>query len=359
MASAYCENTYYPTPSPTVSRQSSAPASESSMMIETSMPATYNNEQLGAVAYGLSGNNTPETLSLTDHTGIGDAASDTVFARMSALISQQNKWRFTSAGRLAFRMHVKIRKCLETETGCYILVFGVGEDMVDRIDEAFIHYGIRQDVRFTYEFDVEGLIIKCMIGIPHARVSRSFISKVTKEIEAIPGHSEFSYRHTGDGEFKVLGKRSKQGDEGIAPAGTRDDETSWPSFVVEVGDSQTLHKLHQDASWWLIHSKGLTRMVILIKLNKAPLNLRLEQWQMVDDKTKPGTRSRPAKVPGLVLYWEIDAAGKVTHHKKHPNLIISYRTIFDADHNDATDIVISKEYMKPWALHVFKGIKTR
>lgn len=350
-------NTYYPTPSPSVSRQSSAPAS--SMGLESGMPPpSQNNSVSSAAPYSPSPSNSQESDSTHDNTIMAVTSSETVFAKIAALISQANQWKFTSPGRLAFRMRVKMRKCLEADTGCYVLVQGAGASMVDSIHEAFVQYGIREEVRFTYEFDIEGLIIKCMVGIPHARVSRSFISKVTKMIDAIPGHSEFSYRHTGDGEFKVLGKRSKQADEGIAPAGTRDDETAWPSIVVEVGDSQTLAKLHQDAAWWLINSKGLTRMVILIKLSKAPLNLRLEQWQMIKDERKPGSRSRPAKIPGRVLYWEIDAAGKVTHHKEHPHLIIPYRTIFDVDHDDATDIVITKEYMKPWALHIFKGIKT-
>ena len=59
---------------------------------------------------------------------------------------------------------------------------------MESIDEAFTSYGIRHDVRFTYEHDLDSLIIKCMPGIPHARISRSFISKVTKIIDGIPGH---------------------------------------------------------------------------------------------------------------------------------------------------------------------------
>ncbi|PUU73772.1 hypothetical protein B9Z19DRAFT_1068723 [Tuber borchii] len=303
-------------------------------------------------------NNTPDAPRSSDNTEFSSHSSENIFEKMSELISEANRWKFTSPGRLAFRMNVKIRKCRETDTSCYVLVQGAGEGMVDRIEEAFMHYGIRSLVRFTYEYDVEALIIKCVIGVPHARISRSFIQKVTKEIDGIPGHSEFSYRHTGDGELRVLGKRSKQADEGIAPAGTRDAETAWPTLVIEVGDSQSLAGLHRDAEWWLVHSKGLTRMVILIKLTKppSPLNLHLEQWIMMKDESKTETRTRKPKKPGRALYWDINAAGKVTHHKKHPNLTIPYLTIFDVGHANATDIVISAAYMKQWALHVFKGL---
>ena len=80
---------------------------------------------------------------------------------------------------------------------------------------------------------------------------------------------------------------------------------------------------------------------------------------MIKNESQRATRSHQAKIPGLVLYWEIDAAGEVTHHKKHPNLVIPFRTLFDLDHANATNTAISKEYMKPWALHIFKELETR
>ena len=167
------------------------------------------------------------------------------------------------------------------------------------------------------------------------------------------------------------GDRSKEGDEGLAPSSTRDAKGSWPSFVVEVGYSQSLDSLHGAASWWLVHSSGQTRMVILIKITEGPLELHLEQWVMVDDKSQQHTRFHQPKVPGMVKYWNIDAEGVVTHHvksedlgapmedpdgKKPEDLIIPYRTIFDIDHENAMDIVISKASMKQWALHQFKGL---
>ena len=45
----------------------------------------------------------------------------------------------------------------------------------------------------------------------------------------------------------------------------------------------------------------------------------------------------------------------MTHLKGHPDLVIPYRTVFDVDHKHATDMIISKEDLKPWALHTFRG----
>ena len=166
------------------------------------------------------------------------------------------------------------------------------------------------------------------------------------------------------------GDRSKEGDEGLALSGTRKAKTGWPSFVVEVGYSQSLDSLRGAASWWLVHSGGQTRMVILIKITEWPLELHLEQWVKVDDESQRHTWFRQPKVPGMVKYWKIDAEGEVTHHvksedlgtsmedpdgKKPEDLIIPYRTIFDIDHENAMDIVISREGLKEWALHQYEG----
>jgi len=371
MADIYNATADYPTPSPSTSRQSSTPA-PTKMSATSSSNSTDHNPSAGALS-NLAIDH-PPAASNHCKSDIADTSTSTVFRNMSSHISKGNTWIFKSPSRLAYRMWTIIRKCVQSGSGCYILVEEVTAPMVEPIDEAFKNYGIRRDVRFTYEHDFNSLIIKCMSGIPHTRVSRSFISGVTSRIEGIPGHSEFSYHHTGNGRFNVVGKRSKEGDEGLAPAGTRDAETSWPSFVVEIGDSESLKSLRGDASWWLVNSCGQTRMVIIIKITKAPVELCLEQWVMVEDKSQRSTRSHQPKVPGRVNYWEIDAEGEVTHNKKSddfdspeedPNekksedLIIPYRMVFDIGHDNAMDIVISKAYMKQWALHQFKGLERR
>jgi len=79
---------------------------------------------------------------------------------MTAQIPEGNEWRFTSPGRLAFGMSVKMRncQCLAADTGCYVLLQGARASMLNRTDKAFVHYGIQGQVKFTYEYYLEGLI---------------------------------------------------------------------------------------------------------------------------------------------------------------------------------------------------------
>ncbi|PUU79768.1 hypothetical protein B9Z19DRAFT_1124747 [Tuber borchii] len=227
--------------------------------------------------------------------------------------------------------------------------------MINSIDDAFVGYGIRRQVRITIEPSLNCMIIKCT-GIPHERISWTFMTEITDKIREIPNHDKSSYYPAGCSRFCGSGGRGKEADGGLAPAGTRDSQDSWPSIVLEVGDSQRIRALHECAVWWLTESKGQTRMVILIKLTRDPLQLHLELWEMIPDPSKPSTQSREPKIPGFEKYFDIDAEGKITHHKDHPSLTIPYRTIFDVDHDDATDITLSHADMKSWALRLFTGL---
>jgi len=281
---------------------------------------------------------------------------NTISNNLALHVSSANQWKFWSPARLAFRVQAKLKKCIQSDTGCYIFVFGVPVNMVERIEDAFQHYGIRKQLRLTYERALESLLIKCTVGIPHESISWSFISEITQKICQLPEHDKYSYRHTGTATFSVGGERSKQADGGLSPSATRNGVTDWPSVLIEVGDSQRLKDLRKDASWWLDHSGGRTRMVFIIKLDKDAMSLRLECWQMIDDEREISTHSRKPKIPGFKEYWEIDAAGEVTHLEDHPDIVIPYLTVFDIDHVHGMPLIISKNDLKLWALYIFQGI---
>ncbi|KAG0134918.1 hypothetical protein HOY82DRAFT_480722 [Tuber indicum] len=270
-----------------------------------------------------------------------------------ALIQTENKLSFPGAAHLARRVAAKIRHCVDAGTGFYVAVSGVSEGMLDIIDNAFVNHGIRRQVRFIYESPIESLIIKCMPGSTHEIVSRRFMTKLHDKICAIPGHTEYSYDPVGSTRFSVSGKRSKEGDEGLKPADTRPHEEDWPSLMVEVGYSQTLLSLQECAHWWLTESRGQTRMVILIQVGKDPKSIRLERWECLPDLNWVSTRSRTYTKPSFLQYFDIDAAGTVSHEESHPDLVIPYNTVFDTPNPAGTDIVLSKAELSVWALHIF------
>ncbi|CUS08319.1 unnamed protein product [Tuber aestivum] len=116
----------------------------------------------------------------------------TAFTNLSSYIPPKNKVLFTTPSALARQMATRISRCLRLGTGCYIHVSGVTEAKLDEIDDAFQDLGIRNSVRFTYEHDLEAMVIRCMPSEVHERASRSFMIKLALKIAALPGHSEDS-----------------------------------------------------------------------------------------------------------------------------------------------------------------------
>ncbi|KAG0633358.1 hypothetical protein HOY80DRAFT_913581 [Tuber brumale] len=200
------------------------------------------------------------------------------------------------------------------------------------------------------------MIIRCMPSETHERASWSFMTKLAFKIATIPGHSEDSILPVGSTRFPVPGKRSKEADGGIKPADTRADRDEWPSLVIEVGVSQTLLSLRQDACWWPEHSKERTRIVILIQIKKNPKSLRLERWERVVDKGRPSTRSRQKTIPKFTQHFDINFNGRVSHAVSQPDLIIPYKSVFDTGYDVGTDIVLTKAELSAWSLRVFRGL---
>jgi len=168
MADTYDAAADYPTPRPSTSRQSSAPASTEILATSSSNPTDHNPSGGALSDLGI---DHPPAASCHLKSDVADTSPSTVFRNRASHNSEGNTWTFRSPSRLAYRMWTTIWKCVQSGTSCYILVEGVTATMVEPIDEAFANFGIRHDVRFTYEHDFDSLIIKCMAGIPHTRIS--------------------------------------------------------------------------------------------------------------------------------------------------------------------------------------------
>lgn len=52
----------------------------------------------------------------------------------------------------------------------------------------------------------------------------------------------------------------------------------WPTLVVESGWSESLNRLRVDAEWWLTHSHGDVKVVILVKINRTQPKIIIETW---------------------------------------------------------------------------------
>ena len=118
-----------------------------------------------------------------------------------------------------------------------------------------------------------------MPGLPHESTAWTFFLSVAIKIYALPGHTPSSIVPTGAARFGAPGKGSKEADARIRPATRGKDE--WPSFVFELGYSESLPALHIDSQWWLINSSGQTKWVMIIRTTENLFSLHLELWTMV------------------------------------------------------------------------------
>lgn len=236
------------------------------------------------------------------------------------------------------------------ESGCYLVIKNVAEEDIPKIENSLQRRGLIGQSRLTYENTMELLIIKFTPGPAHGLTGRVFFYEIASKIRAVPGHTSSSALPVGAAKFGVPGERSKQGDEGFIPrTRTKDD---WPSVMLEVGYAECLPYLRQDASWWLIHSAGQTRMVLIFRITRGPFSLRIEAWELAPNPHRV-TRTGRAITPQSTAALDIDAAGTVTP----PNALrIPYQAIFDNPHQNSSDILLSPDELSECALAIFRAL---
>ncbi|RPA88861.1 hypothetical protein L873DRAFT_1796438 [Choiromyces venosus 120613-1] len=234
--------------------------------------------------------------------------SSSAFTKLSALITAENKLRYSTVADLAIGIEEKIEECLESETGCYMLVTGVAEHMVEEIDEALQGLGIHKMARFTYEQTMESLIVRLMPGAPHEHVLWSFSNRITLKVTNIPGHSVSSLDPVGATRFSVLCQRSKK-----------------------------------------------RAMQASNRVLKRPNSLRLECLKMMNDTNRRATRNTTPWIPGCSQYFDIDHAGTVAPAGR--GLVTPYRTLFDTSQLGDPDIIVSAGELSEWALRIYRDFE--
>jgi hypothetical protein len=129
-----------------------------------------------------------------------------------------------------------------------------------------------------YDGREEILIDKLMVGVMHEGVAREFAKMF--DIKSFRLGVDESLLATGSGRFGRRGGRSKEGDLGYKPL-SRPMIDDWPSFVVEVGVSESLAMLRRDAAFWITNSDGRTRIVLVLSVNQRDRQILVERWEEV------------------------------------------------------------------------------
>lgn len=89
------------------------------------------------------------------------------------------------------------------------------------------------------------------------------------------GVSRYDIVCVGPTRYRGSNGRHKEADEGFEPV-TR-SLVDKPSFVIEVGISESLNQLRSDAFYWLTKTNGQTKLVILIHIRLSQKVLEIER----------------------------------------------------------------------------------
>jgi ubiquitin len=187
--------------------------------------------------------------------------------------------------------------------GQYQIVHKVTRDNLDYIDR---HR--RNDfpsMRILYDGKMEIMIVR-MVGVFHEVVAKSFE-------RIIHHHTGKSFRPTVTARYRgISGNREKEADNSYVPRGTRIRGTDLPSFVVEIGLSESLSGLRCDADFWLTQTGGRTRLVLLIEIDRDNRVMQMERWEHVPS-TSPSSPSSPACNPECRQRLVLDAVNRQVH----------------------------------------------
>ena len=123
----------------------------------------------------------------------------------------------------------------------YLAFFGMSKEDLEKVDRSRCHL---PSMRFLYDSELELLVVKIMVGKAHEWCGNAFAQDVLEKVRSCCGDHRV-LRHMGSFRCESRG-RLKEPDVALVPPG-RDLEKDWPFVVFEVGVSQTLSALRNDA----------------------------------------------------------------------------------------------------------------
>ena len=128
-----------------------------------------------------------------------------------------------------------------------------------------------------YDAEEEILVAKLMVGLGHEAASLRLLTTLMYKLNALGLDDEIAM--LGSSRFGD-NRRSKEADQAFKPMGTRATDDAWPTLVFEVGLSESMGQLRNDARFWLTHSNLQTNIVLCIHINRAGRQMEVERWEV-------------------------------------------------------------------------------
>ncbi|KAK9323656.1 hypothetical protein V1517DRAFT_319493 [Lipomyces orientalis] len=213
--------------------------------------------------------------------------------------------------------------------------------------------GLRRELpgfRLLLDEENKTAILKLMPGIPH-EVAKVIIEEIFVAERARLGLPRNIFVPTGSGRYHFSNELSKEPDASYRPQ-TRKGPGHFSSFIVEVGVSQSLVQLRQDARVWLQKTNGETKVILLIFLNIEAETLTMERWQHATSPRPRKTPSGSLFVPEKVQFVTYD---NNTQHVTGNPLILPINLLLDVVHSHvpSSEISIGRQELLSYGIDLF------
>jgi hypothetical protein len=174
----------------------------------------------------------------------------------------------------------------------YLIVRDVDEDIMKHVEDR--EY---KGVRYEWHGDLEVLIVKVPTKV-HETAAATFGSEINFTARTM-GLPQIERQLLGAGQCRAPGGTpSKEPDWSMVPANVRPSPDDFPTIVIEVGFSETLQKLRNDARLWFSTSSNDVQIVILIAVRAANNQIIFEKWALGPVAAgRRRTRHTPPQLP--------------------------------------------------------------
>ncbi|TRX96063.1 hypothetical protein FHL15_003205 [Xylaria flabelliformis] len=161
-------------------------------------------------------------------------------------------------------------------------------------------------------------------------------------------------RHSGDG---------GEGDSSGGPVSERGPKGSWPTLVIEAGDSESSSALRDDMRWWFSASNHDVKIVLLTKFDHQNQTIIIERWEEELQNRQGATRTRQ-ETCGIALQPVLQQSIGITrdiatdsYHVTSGALILSFRLLFLQPPGPLQgDYIISIAQLQAYARAVWKNV---
>ena len=159
--------------------------------------------------------------------------------------------------------------------------------------------------------------------------------------------------------LRAQGHPGGDGGESDSSGGPRPERFahgSWPTLIIESGDSETLSELHRDMRWWFAASQHQVKIVVLVKFDHRQEAILLERWEEEPANLRLGaTTTRQAAVLQPVIRQQINitqnaTTSPVSYHVTRGALVLPFHLLFlRAPGPQEHDVIFSIQDLQEYA----------